>query len=101
MESRESKGLEIAKHASIAEMQDGSFSVPSQSNNAVSYVVKVIGKTWICDCPDFVKPHQALKGKTPAQFAAMPIEGRNKWLELTRQANFASEDERRVETVRP
>jgi putative transposase len=53
-DSRESKGLEIAKHATIAENDDGSFSVPSQSDKAVSYVVKVIGHTWTCDCPDFV-----------------------------------------------
>ena len=46
--------MEIAKRASIAEMEDGSFSVPSQTDRAISYVVKVIGQTWICDCPDFV-----------------------------------------------
>ncbi|MDG6983554.1 MAG: IS1/IS6 family transposase [Nitrososphaerota archaeon] len=54
MQSRESKGLEIAKHASIAEMEDGSFEVPSQTDRAVSYGVRVIGQTWACDCPDFV-----------------------------------------------
>lgn len=36
---------------------------------------------------NFVRPHMALEGHTPAQAAAVPIElGTNKWLDLIRQA---------------
>ena len=90
MQSRESKGLEIAKHASIEEMEDGSFSVPSQSDKAVSYAVKV-QRGWKNPASkiaegqrihyNVVKPHQALDGQTPAQFARIGVEG-NKWLSL-------------------
>jgi len=52
--SREQRGLEIAKHASIAEKEDGSFSVPSQTLSGQNYTVRAIGKEWLCDCPDFV-----------------------------------------------
>lgn len=52
--SRESKGLEISKSSPISENEDGSFSVPSQTGRAVSYIVKLIGKVWTCDCPDFL-----------------------------------------------
>jgi transposase-like protein len=36
---------------------------------------------------NFVRPHSALKGRTPAQEAAIPIQlGTNRWLDLIRQA---------------
>ncbi|MGD0478392.1 MAG: hypothetical protein ABSB29_09545 [Nitrososphaerales archaeon] len=31
---------------------------------------------------DFVKPHMALEGQTPAQVAGIGIQGENKWLAL-------------------
>lgn len=31
---------------------------------------------------NFVKPHEALEGMTPAQRAGIGIDGKNKWLEL-------------------
>jgi hypothetical protein len=31
---------------------------------------------------NFVKPHQALDGYTPAEKAGIEIKGKNKWLEL-------------------
>jgi len=31
---------------------------------------------------NFVKPHQALEGQTPAERAGVGVEGKNKWLEL-------------------
>jgi hypothetical protein len=34
---------------------------------------------------NFVKPHMALDGKTPAQQACIPIDERNKWLELLKK----------------
>ncbi len=52
--SRESRGLEIAKHSAIAEMEDGSFAVPSQTLSGQNYTVKAIGTEWTCDCPDFL-----------------------------------------------
>ena len=35
---------------------------------------------------NFVKPHQALEGKTPAEASSLKIEGSNKWLALLRNA---------------
>jgi transposase-like protein len=35
---------------------------------------------------NFVKPHQALKGQTPAEVSGMTIEGKNKWLALLKGA---------------
>ena len=52
--SREERGLYIAKHSSISENPDGSFSVPSQNDRAITYTVKVFGEAWTCDCPDFL-----------------------------------------------
>jgi hypothetical protein len=50
---RQERGLEISKHSTLRENEDGSFSVPSQTRKDVSYTVKVIGDSWVCDCPDF------------------------------------------------
>ena len=33
---------------------------------------------------NFVKPHMALEGQTPASMAGIGIEGRDKWMELLR-----------------
>jgi Integrase core domain len=35
---------------------------------------------------NFVKPHMALNGKTPAQAAGMGVQSRDKWMELLRSA---------------
>jgi putative transposase len=37
---------------------------------------------------NFIKPHQALKGKTPAEISQIKIEGNNKWLTLFKNANL-------------
>lgn len=51
-DSRQDRGMEMAKSA-ISENADGSFYVPSQTRTGVSYQVKLIGESWVCDCPDF------------------------------------------------
>jgi putative transposase len=40
---------------------------------------------------NFVKPHMALNGQTPAEAAGIGIEGENKWLTLLRRANKDSD----------
>jgi len=35
---------------------------------------------------NFVKPHEALEGQTPAERAGVGIEGKNKWMELLKKA---------------
>ena len=35
---------------------------------------------------NFVKPHMALEGQTPAQIAGIKIEGKNKWMNLLEKA---------------
>jgi len=44
--------LELSKTATIAEREDGSFTVPSQTGGSV-YEVKTLGGVWVCTCPDF------------------------------------------------
>ncbi|HUI01104.1 MAG TPA: transposase, partial [Nitrososphaerales archaeon] len=51
-DARMTRGLEISKTATIAENEDGSFTVPSQTSGA-AYQVKTIGGVWVCSCPDF------------------------------------------------
>jgi len=35
---------------------------------------------------NFIRPHQALKGKTPADQAGIQVEGENKWVTLIQNA---------------
>lgn len=35
---------------------------------------------------NFVKPHEALEGQTPAQAAGIGVEGENRWFELLKKA---------------
>ena len=53
-DARMTRGLEISKRSPITENEDGSFAVPSQTREGVFYIVKVIGQTWTCDCPDYL-----------------------------------------------
>ena len=52
-DSRRDRGLAIAKSDCITENPDGSFSVPSQSLDAIAYKVLNFGGVWVCDCPDY------------------------------------------------
>jgi len=52
-DNRSERGLAIAKADGITENPDGSFSVPSQTLDAVSYTVMNFGGVWVCDCPDY------------------------------------------------
>jgi len=36
---------------------------------------------------NFVKPHMALEGRTPAEAAGIEVKGRNKWLTLIQNAS--------------
>jgi hypothetical protein len=35
---------------------------------------------------DYVRPHEALQGKTPSEAAGITVEGENKWLTLIQNA---------------
>ena len=35
---------------------------------------------------NYVRPHEALKGKTPSEVAGIMVEGENKWLTLIQNA---------------
>ena len=52
-DNRSERGLAIAKADGITENPDGSFSVPSQTLDAVEYRVLNFGGVWVCDCPDY------------------------------------------------
>jgi len=47
------KALVICEQNRITENQDGSFSVPSQSKEGLTYEVRLLGTSWVCSCPDF------------------------------------------------
>lgn len=47
------RGQAIAEKNVISENADGSFAVPSQTKQGISYEVRIIGATWVCNCPDF------------------------------------------------
>ena len=51
-DARMTRGLELSKTATIAENEDGTFTVPSQTSSDV-YQVKILGRSWVCSCPDF------------------------------------------------
>jgi hypothetical protein len=36
---------------------------------------------------NYIRPHQALKGKTPAEVAGIKVQGENKWLTLIQNAS--------------
>ena len=37
---------------------------------------------------NFIRPHMALEGKTPAEAAGIKVEGKNKWLTLIQNASI-------------
>ena len=41
---------------------------------------------------NYVRPHMALKGQTPAEAAGIRIEGENKWLTIIQNAKRSSND---------
>lgn len=45
--------MAIAEKNVISENDDGSFAVPSQTREGISYEVRIFGETWVCNCPDF------------------------------------------------
>ncbi len=52
-DARMKRGLEILESKRITENVDGSFAVPSQTRGDLIYDVRLIGNTWVCNCPDF------------------------------------------------
>jgi hypothetical protein len=40
---------------------------------------------------NFIRPHEALKGDTPAERAGIKVEGQNKWLTIIQNACHPSE----------
>jgi len=40
---------------------------------------------------NFIKPHEALQGRTPAEAAGIKVEGDNKWLTLIQNASKPTE----------
>ena len=39
---------------------------------------------------NYIRPHQALDGKTPSEAAGITIEGKNKWITLIQNASKAN-----------
>jgi hypothetical protein len=39
---------------------------------------------------NYIRPHEALKGKTPSEVAGIEVEGDNKWLTLIQNASTHS-----------
>jgi hypothetical protein len=45
---------------------------------------------------NYIRPHMALDGKTPAEMAGIKIEGENKWLTLIQNASQKKEQAKRM-----
>jgi hypothetical protein len=43
---------------------------------------------------NYIRPHEALKGKTPSEAAGIKVERENRWLTLIQNASRKSNDER-------
>jgi len=56
-DARMMRGLAISEQGKIAENGDGSFSVPSQTKEDLTYKVSLLHNEWICNCPDFTYRH--------------------------------------------
>ncbi len=54
-DARMTRGLSLFenKGRKIRENEDGSFTVPSQTSNDLSYEVRLLGDRYVCTCPDF------------------------------------------------
>src|SRR6266516_3714899 len=52
---RMKRGMDIfqSNGKSITENEDGSFSVPSQTQTSLVYEVRLFDTIWVCSCPDF------------------------------------------------
>ncbi len=94
--SREEKGRLIAEQANqVQQLDERSYKVASQNGHGMYDVVRRENGSWICDCLDFhyrnifhnyIRPHEALKGKTPSEVAGIEVEGENKWITLIQNA---------------
>jgi transposase-like protein len=56
-QTREERGLDIAKSNVISENADGSFSVPSQTVDEIVYLVRIVNTKYECNCPDYAQRH--------------------------------------------
>lgn len=48
---------------------------------------------------NYIRPHTALRGRTPAELAGIAINGENKWLTLIQNASYAAQKRRRCRSV--
>ena len=51
--------------------------------------IKTQKNTWLQGCQifhNYIRPHEALNGKTPSEACGIKIEGENKWLTLIQNA---------------
>lgn len=117
--TREERGKAIAdSFGNIRRIDDMHYEVKAQSQDGFYSVGRTeIG--WICSCPDYqtrgvkckhiyavefsfnlreqmqifhnhMRPHEALKGKTPGEACGIEIVGNNKWLTLIQNASHHS-----------
>ncbi|MDE1725616.1 MAG: hypothetical protein KGH76_06960, partial [Thaumarchaeota archaeon] len=49
---------------------------------------------------NFVRPHQGLDGKTPADIASITVEGQNKWLTIIQNASKVTKVNTKKEVTR-
>jgi transposase-like protein len=48
------RGAAIARAATITELPTGGFAVPALTREGVTYEVRIIGDTIVCNCPDYL-----------------------------------------------
>lgn len=57
---RMTRGAILAKENVISENAYGTFSVPSQTVEEISYLVRLIDGKWVCNCVDFKERHEEI-----------------------------------------
>lgn len=68
-EARMTRAIAILETKRIVRNSDGSFVVPSQTSQNVTYEVQDLGTIWVCSCPDFeTREIQACKHIFAAKF---------------------------------
>lgn len=83
------------KHVADVALQESLNNVLERMRGSIREREKVMRGIKIDDTPilpmnqiyyNFIRPHQALKGMTPAEMAGIGVSGGNKWMELLKRS---------------
>ena len=86
---------QTCKHVADVGLQESLNNVLERMHGSIREREKVMRGLKVDDTPilpmnqiyyNFIRPHQALKGRTPAEMAGIGISGENKWEELLKRS---------------